>query len=194
MDSKEKAFSEDGVRETETLETFGYTQELKRSFSLFGMVGFCFNIVASWIALSAVLVVGIGAGGPPVIIYSWIFICLFSLAVALSLAEMCSAFPVAGGQYSWVMILTPKSIARGMSWITGWFMCVGYLTDVLHALDLIYSDSVKAYWSTGHGRCGEQCNGKLHPRDGESQLSRVCYKTVAYGPRVMGCSGKLCGL
>ena len=32
-------------------------------------------------------------------IFSWIGISLLSLAVAYSLAEICSAYPVAGGEY-----------------------------------------------------------------------------------------------
>ena len=31
-------------------------------------------------------------------IWSWVFISVFSLAVAYSMAEICSAYPVAGGQ------------------------------------------------------------------------------------------------
>jgi choline transport protein len=38
---------------------------------------------------------------------------------------MCSAYPVAGGQYSWVAILAPPKVARAMSYVTGWFMCTG---------------------------------------------------------------------
>lgn len=60
-------------------------------------------------------------------IYGWIGVCIVSLAVAYSMAEMCSAFPVAGGQYSWVAILAPKSIARGLSYVCGWFMLIGIL-------------------------------------------------------------------
>lgn len=43
------------------------------------------------------------------------------------MAEMCSEYPVAGGQYSWVYILSPKSIRRQFSYITGWFMIIGIL-------------------------------------------------------------------
>jgi choline transport protein len=75
--------------------------------------------------LAGVLIVGIGAGGPPVMIYSWIGVCIATLAVAYSLAEMCSAYPVNGGQYSWVALLAPPKIARGLSWVTGWFMITG---------------------------------------------------------------------
>lgn len=124
MSQKRKVFDDDILEDT-VLENLGYQQELKRSFGLLGMIGFSFSIVTSWTALGGVLIVGVESGGPPVMIYSWIGISIVTLAVAYSMAEMCSAYPVAGGQYSWVAILAPPSIARGMSWITGWFMITG---------------------------------------------------------------------
>ena len=117
----------DSHDEKVVLKNLGYEQELKRSFGLFGMIGFSFSIVTSWTALGGVLIVGVESGGPPVMIWSWIGVCVFSLAVAYSMAEMCSAYPVAGGQYTWVAVIAPPKIARGMSWITGWFMLVGIL-------------------------------------------------------------------
>lgn len=124
MSDDQKGF-EDDVREVTVLQQLGYQQELKRSFGLLGMIGFSFSIVTCWTALSGVLIIGVVSGGPLVMIYSWIGICIFSLAVAYSMAEICSAYPVAGGQYSWVAVLAPPRVARGMSWITGWFMITG---------------------------------------------------------------------
>lgn len=126
MSADEKVFHE-YVQEDTVLEKMGYQQELKRSFGLFGMIGFSFSIVTSWTALGGVLIVGVQSGGPPVMIYSWIAISVFALAVAYSMAEMCSAYPTAGGQYSWVAIIAPRRVARGMSWLTGWFMITGIL-------------------------------------------------------------------
>jgi choline transport protein len=60
-------------------------------------------------------------------VWSWIGVSLITLCVAYSLAEFCSAYPVASGQIAWVAILAPPSLARGMSWITGYFMCTGIL-------------------------------------------------------------------
>ena len=119
-----KVFDED-IHEDAVLEKLGYQQELKRSFGLLGMIGFSFSIVTSWTALGGVLIVGVESGGPPVMIYSWIGISIVTLAVAYSMAEMCSAYPVAGGQYSWVAVLAPPQISRGMSYVTGWFMITG---------------------------------------------------------------------
>lgn len=66
-------------------------------------------------------------------VFSFIGVSLLTLAVAIPMAEMCSMYPVAGGQYSWVAALTPPRFARGLSYATGWFMLIGmfptYLTD-----------------------------------------------------------------
>ncbi|KAF1816260.1 GABA permease [Eremomyces bilateralis CBS 781.70] len=125
--SDNKSPFQEGIEEDAVLEQFGYQQELKRHFSLLGMVGFSFSIVTSWTALGGVLIIGVESGGPPVMIWSWVGVSILSLAVGCSLAEMCSKFPLAGGQYSWVAILAPKSVAKVMSYICGWFMLIGIL-------------------------------------------------------------------
>ncbi|KAI9889080.1 MAG: hypothetical protein M1814_005804 [Vezdaea aestivalis] len=141
------------------LEKLGYQQELKRSFGLLGMIGFSFGIVTSWSALGGVLISGVKAGGPPVMIWSWLGVCVASLAVAYSMAEICSAFPVAGGQYSWVMVLAPPKIARGMSWVTGWFLLIGLLAVgatvnfltanlILGQANLVHPDYIIERWHT----------------------------------------------
>ena len=81
--------------------------------------------IKSWTALGGSLVVGITSGGPPVIIYGWIAVSVFSMAVAYSFAEICSAYPVAGGQYSWVALLAPPKWARLSSYVCGWFLIIG---------------------------------------------------------------------
>lgn len=58
-------------------------------------------------------------------VFSFIAVSALTLAVAIPMAEMCSMYPVAGGQYSWVAALAPPSIARGLSYISGWFMIIG---------------------------------------------------------------------
>ncbi|GAB1212329.1 hypothetical protein ATERTT37_001467 [Aspergillus terreus] len=110
------------IDEDVTLEQLGYQQEFKRSFSLLDMIGFSFSIVTC-----GVFIVGVNAGGPPVMIYGWIGVCTVTMAIALSMAEMCSRWPVAGGQYSWVALLAPPRVSRQMSYITGWFMLTGIL-------------------------------------------------------------------
>ncbi|KAJ4374776.1 hypothetical protein N0V83_001852 [Neocucurbitaria cava] len=123
----EKKVVDDINSDDEVLAQLGYTQELKRSFGLLGIVGFSFSIVTCWTALSGVLIIGVESGGPPVMIWGWVAVCLVTLAVAYSMAEMCSAYPTAGGQYSWVAILAPTRWAKGLSYLCGWFMLIGIL-------------------------------------------------------------------
>ncbi|KAL2814305.1 amino acid/polyamine transporter I [Aspergillus granulosus] len=115
------------TNEDVTLENFGYKQELQRTFSLLDMIGFSFSIVTCWTALSGGFIIGVTAGGPPVMIFGWIGVCVLTLTVAFSMAEMCSQWPVAGGQYSWVALLAPPKVSRELSYITGWFMLTGLL-------------------------------------------------------------------
>jgi choline transport protein len=143
-DIAEKKVFDEATADDVALEQLGYQQglsleqcslttasdlsiELKRTFNLVSMIGFCFSIVSSWTALSGVLIIGAESGGPPVMIWSWVGVCVFSMAVALSMAEMCSAYPLAGGQYSWAAILAPRSWSKGLSYICGWFMLIGII-------------------------------------------------------------------
>lgn len=89
------------------------------------MFGFAWSIVNTWVAISGILIVGIASGGPPVVLYGWIGTCVLALCVAYAFAEMCSAYPISGGQYSWVAILSPPKYSRPLSYVTGWFMNAG---------------------------------------------------------------------
>ncbi|KAF3009397.1 hypothetical protein E8E14_009329 [Neopestalotiopsis sp. 37M] len=141
------------------LQALGYDQELHRSFSLIGVIGFSFSIVTCWTALAGTMTVGIEAGGPPVMVWSWIAVSICAAAVALSFAECCAQYPVAGGQYSWVAAIAPKRFARGMSWVTGWFMLIGLVAIgavnnfiganfVLGLANLVNPDYVIERWHT----------------------------------------------
>ncbi|CAK1358543.1 putative amino-acid permease [Cercospora beticola] len=115
------------IAEDDVLAELGYTPQFKRNFSLAGIVAFSFAVVTSWTALAGVLTVGVQSGGAPVMIWSWIGICIATLFVAYSLAEMCSAYPVVGGQYSYVAVFAPRKWRRGMSYLCGWFLQIGVL-------------------------------------------------------------------
>lgn len=70
------------------------TKELGRTFSLFSLVGLAFAILNSWVAMSASLSVALPSGGPTAVIWGVLVSGVGSLALAASLAEICSAYPV----------------------------------------------------------------------------------------------------
>ena len=69
-------------------------------------------------------------------IWSWLGVCFFTLMVALSMAEMCSAYPLSGGQYSWAAVLAPRRWYRGFSYVCGWFMLIGELLGAEHDMPM----------------------------------------------------------
>lgn len=97
----------------------GYVQDMKRNFSVWSVLGVGFSLTNSWFGISTALVTGINSGGPVLIIYGIILIALISTCVGISLSELASAMPNAGGQYFWANKLAPKKYAKFASYLTG---------------------------------------------------------------------------
>ena len=126
------ASSEDNVIEYKGLDDdalklaeMGYTQDMKRNFSVLSVLGVGFSLTNSWWGISAALVTGINSGGPVLIIYGIMLIALISVCVGVSLSELASALPNAGGQYFWTNELAPRKYAKFASYLTGWFAWAG---------------------------------------------------------------------
>ena len=63
--------------------------------------------------------VGFLNGGPVSLIYGFLLSWTGTFALCLSLAEMASMAPVASAQYHFVAMLTPPSVSKVLSWISG---------------------------------------------------------------------------
>jgi amino acid transporter len=75
--------------------------------------------------------VGLSSVGGAAIGIGWPASCLCSLAVALTMGQVASAFPTAGGLYHWASTLG----GRGWGWVTAWFNLAGLVT-VLAAINV----------------------------------------------------------
>ena len=60
-------------------------------------------------------------GGPVAVTWGWLLVGLMSTIIALSMAEIASAYPTAGGLYYWAS----KLGSPGWGWATGWFNLIG---------------------------------------------------------------------
>lgn len=112
-------------RDALKLAEMGYTQDMHRNFSVWSVLGVGFSLTDSWFGISAALITGIDSGGPVLIIYGIILIALISTCVGISLSELASALPNAGGQYFWANELASKKYANFASYLTGWFAWAG---------------------------------------------------------------------
>lgn len=105
----------------------GHSQEMRKNFSVFSILGMSFSLTNSWFGISTALVTGINSGGPVQLIYGIIIVTIACGAIAVSLSELSSAMPHAGGQYFWTSQLAGRRYARFASYLTGWMAWVGSL-------------------------------------------------------------------
>ncbi len=113
------------------LHSMGYAQELQRSMSRFSNFAISFSIICTLsgginsFAQATSSIGGAGAG------IGWIVGCFISGFFALSMAQIGSAFPTAGGLYHWGSILGN----RFWGWLTAWLNLLGLIT-VLGAINI----------------------------------------------------------
>ncbi|KAF4441110.1 hypothetical protein F53441_12139 [Fusarium austroafricanum] len=125
VDNEKHQGSQD--HDNQNLERFGYVQQTKRNFSLTAMVATCVSLMATWEALSSTIAAGLVSGGPVSLVYGMIVAFLGSLCSAMSLAELASTYPTAGGQYHFVAKLSPKTSRPLISWLAGYISTLGWV-------------------------------------------------------------------
>ncbi|KAI1621928.1 choline transporter [Exophiala viscosa] len=110
---------EKGEGEVITLAALGLEEETRRNISAFAIVCAAWNICNCWAGVAATSVIGITQGGTIVVLYGLIVVFVLDGATILTLAELASVYPTAGGQYHWTSILSPPSVSKGLSYICG---------------------------------------------------------------------------
>src|SRR5438094_6884923 len=107
-----------------TLKSMGYAQELARRMSGFSNYAISLSIICILAGGVTSFQVGFCSVGGASIGLGWPLVCAFSMVVALTMGQVASAFPTAGGLYHWASILGGK----GWGWVTAWFNLAGLIT------------------------------------------------------------------
>jgi amino acid transporter len=105
------------------LADLGYKQELTRAWSGFTNFAISFTIISVLAGTWTTFGTAWNNGGPIGISIGWPVICALILTVAVSMSELTSAYPTAGGPYWWAA----KLGGAGWSWFTGWFNIIGLI-------------------------------------------------------------------
>ncbi|RSH79125.1 uncharacterized protein EHS24_001163 [Apiotrichum porosum] len=99
------------------LNELGYVSEFKREMSAAGIVTISFTAIGILTGMSSAFQSGLFAGGPLGLFWGWNVCSFFMFLIALSMAEICSAFPTAGGLYYWTCRMRPD--AKWLGFYTG---------------------------------------------------------------------------
>src|SRR5947209_2041903 len=114
-----------------TLARLGYAQELRRGLGAFSNLALSMSVICILAGGITSFHLGLCSVGGAAIGIGWPLASLFALVVALTMGQVASAFPTAGGLYHWAAILG----GRGWGWLTAWLNLAGLIT-VLAAINL----------------------------------------------------------
>ncbi|CAK9438206.1 uncharacterized protein LODBEIA_P24720 [Lodderomyces beijingensis] len=124
--------------EIEQIEQFKYKQDLERKLTVSSVIGLGFSVMGVPFGLSSTLWIALMDGANVTILYGWLIVCFMSLFVVLSLSEIISKYPTAGGVYHFSALLSSEKYALISSWITGWMLLIGNWT---YAISIMFSGS-----------------------------------------------------
>ncbi|KAI9480863.1 MAG: amino acid permease-domain-containing protein [Benjaminiella poitrasii] len=111
--------------EAEILESMGYKQEMNKTMSTLSNFAIAFGCCSILSGLTPLWGDAMLAAGSIAVIWGWVLVSVFTFIVGLSLAEICSAYPITGGLYIWVSKLAPPEWVPIMCWLTGWCNWLG---------------------------------------------------------------------
>lgn len=115
------------------MKRMGKKQEFRRNFRFLTTVGFTCCVMGTWEILLSANTQGLSAGGSAGLFWSVCWAYVGQTFVVLSLAELASMAPTAGGQYHWVSEFAPRNHQRLLSYLSGWLSTVSWQSIV--ALD-----------------------------------------------------------
>jgi amino acid transporter len=105
------------------LHRLGYAQELSRGMGGFRNFAISFSIISILAGCLPSYYLAFHWGGPVSLTWGWLVVGVFTIFVALSMAEIASTYPTAGGLYYW----SSKLGGPAWGWFTGWFNVLGLL-------------------------------------------------------------------
>ncbi|MDI9408179.1 MAG: amino acid permease [Candidatus Pacebacteria bacterium] len=121
------------------LKAMGYNQELSRRMGGFSNFAISFAIICILAGGITAFPIAIATTGGFSIGVGWPVGALFAIVVAVSMAQIASAYPTAGGLYHWASILGGK----GYGWVTAWINLLGLVFVVASIVAGLYDPFFK---------------------------------------------------
>ncbi|CAI7629664.1 unnamed protein product [Penicillium glandicola] len=108
------------------LEARGYRREMPRQFSTFSLVALSFSLTCTWSGTGSSIGISLLDGSAAGTIWSLPVAALMTAILSAGVAELASAYPVAGAQYYWAFCLASKDWRAFASYMNGWLSILGW--------------------------------------------------------------------
>ena len=113
------------MADRQDLARFGYAQELLRNMGGFSNFAISFSIISILTGAVTLFGYGLEMGGPLEMSLGWPIATVFTLTLAASMGELCSAYPTSGAMYHWAAALGGPAL--------GWFTCALNIVGLIAA-------------------------------------------------------------
>ncbi|PSR82146.1 amino acid permease-domain-containing protein [Coniella lustricola] len=133
------------VGDVNQINAAGYRDQLKRQYSLVGIAGLALTIDNAWVALGSSISVSIENGGIPGLIYGLMIAILYYAFINLSLAELASSVPTAGGVYHWATIAAGPRWGRVVGFYIGWINFYGWMFGLASLVQIASNTAVQMF-------------------------------------------------
>src|SRR5215472_12252509 len=109
-------------RDSAQLEALGYDSKFDRSMSMWANFSLGFTYLSPVVGVYTLFAVAFAEGGPAMF-WTYLFVGIGQLFVAMVFGEIVSQFPIAGGLYPWARRLVGKRWAWMAGWVYLWALC-----------------------------------------------------------------------
>ena len=105
-------------------------QVYRREFSWLSCVSFALAISGLYASVTTTFIYPLEAGGASSAVWCWLISGFGCYCIALSVAEIVSAYPTSGGMYFTCKYLAPENWVPEIAWLTGWLNLLGQVAGV----------------------------------------------------------------
>ncbi|KAJ5581240.1 hypothetical protein N7450_007541 [Penicillium hetheringtonii] len=121
------------------LEARGYRREMPRQFSVFSLVALSFSLTCTWSGTGSSMGISITEASAAGTLWSIPVAALMTTILSAGVAELASAYPVAGAQYYWAFFLSSDKYRAFASYMNGWLSILGWWLASAAACNFISS-------------------------------------------------------
>ena len=83
------------------LEAAGYKRTMPRRFSFWALAALAFDLTCTWLGTGSSVGIGLTEASSAGVLWSLVIAGIMTMIVSAGMAELASAYPVAGAQYYW---------------------------------------------------------------------------------------------
>ena len=134
------------------LETAGYERTMPRQWSTFSMVALSFDLTATWLGVGATLGIALQESSAVGVVWPPLIAGVSTVVLASGIAELASAYPVAGAQYYWSFMVSSPETAPFWAFLNGWMSVFGWWLGFSACANLIAGQflAIAAFWNPGY--------------------------------------------